>query len=1185
MKKVLMLLLVLFCLFQISEVKAQTYKLTLKRQEGIYYARRGGTLPYKSSQFSIYMFDDNIAYCIEPSKNIETWNYVSTDGYIDLPYSDELKKELELIGYYGREYPGHDNVRYSMAAQALIWEKTGYDSVTFWTEKDEQGEQIDVSSEKEEIMRLVNRHKILPNLPNKVNGYVNKELTIKDSNSVLNDFKIVSSDFNDISIQNNSIKLIPKKIGESKIVIERKKYDNLDTLIFVGENNDSSQTLGRLRFSNKQQAEIKVDVNGIKLLVSKVDEQGNNVSLKNIKFKIKDLSTNSYICQNNDCNFLTNSDGTFITNELLFGRYEIEEDLNQIIKGYIVNKENKIVEINENSQIKWNEANKSFIEVEFSNKKIPTQFTLYKRGQEMISSNNKITYRIKMLENIEFDLFDSDLKYLKTIKTDKNGTAILNDLPVGFYSLKEKTKRDDYVEDNTIYSFELKQYNPNATLVSSWIIIENVLKKGNVEISKIDDDTKVGIPNTTISLYDENDNLILTEDTDSNGKIYIENLSYGKYYLKEIRSHELYELNNEKIYFEIKNDQEIKKITMTNKKIMGNLDVYKTIFDNNTINYKNIGLGGITFKIFDNNNNLIRSIKTDSSGYIKVNSLPLGKYYLIEENSNPSYQNNSTKYYFEIKKDSNNMAIDVKLNIYNYLKKGNLVFYKIDSENNVGIKDTLIGIYDLNNELLLSKKTDNEGKMIIDNLPVGKYYLKELEANYYYQKSNEIIYFEIEENKITEKTMANKKIVGSLEIIKNGENYHFINNSIYYEKGLLHGIEFSLYSDNKFIKDIRCDDKGYIKMDNLPLGKYYVIEKTKLEKYQDNNDKYEFEIKKNSNNEAINVKLEINNFLKKGNLVFYKKDSETKEGIKDTVIELYDANNHLLLTYKTDEKGTITINNLPYGKYYLKEKESNYYYQKSDEIINFEINSNKETIVKEMINKKILGNIEVNKYGEKHFFKDNNIYYEMVPLASIIFDLYDINNTFIKEVKTDNNGYFKISKLPLGKYYLIEKNSNTNYLVNEKYEFEIMKDNNKAIDVKVRINNYLKKGHLEFSKEDLTTGIGIPNTIIEIYNDENQLLFTKETDESGKVIINDLPLGKYYIIEKEANELYQITNEKVLFEIRENEEIVKTKMTNEKKEIEVPKTGKNDKKIVNSFSFLGVIFCLGWYYYERKEAI
>ena len=42
-----------------------------------------------------------------------------------------------------------------------------------------------------------------------------------------------------------------------------------------------------------------------------------------------------------------------------------------------------------------------------------------------------------------FDLFDSNLKYLKTIKTDKNGTAILNDLPVGFYSVKEKTKRED----------------------------------------------------------------------------------------------------------------------------------------------------------------------------------------------------------------------------------------------------------------------------------------------------------------------------------------------------------------------------------------------------------------------------------------------------------------------------------------------------------------------------------------------------------------------------------------------------------------------------------------------------------------------------------------------------------------------------------------------------------------------
>ena len=42
-------------------------------------------------------------------------------------------------------------------------------------------------------------------------------------------------------------------------------------------------------------------------------------------------------------------------------------------------------------------------------------------------------------------------------------------------------------------------------------------------------------------------------------------------------------------------------------------------------------------------------------------------------------------------------------------------------------------------------------------------------------------------------------------------------------------------------------------------------------------------------------------------------------------------------------------------------------------------------------------------------------------------------------------------------------------------------------------------------------------------------------------------MGKYYIIETEAATGYRLSEEKVLFEVKENGEIVKANMTNEKK--------------------------------------
>ena len=41
----------------------------------------------------------------------------------------------------------------------------------------------------------------------------------------------------------------------------------------------------------------------------------------------------------------------------------------------------------------------------------------------------------------------------------------------------------------------------------------------------------------------------------------------------------------------------------------------------------------------------------------------------------------------------------------------------------------------------------------------------------------------------------------------------------------------------------------------------------------------------------------------------------------------------------------------------------------------------------------------------------------------------------------------------------------------------------------------------------------------------------------GKIIIDDLKVGKYYILEKEASTGYVITTEKVYFEVKDNGEI------------------------------------------------
>ena len=83
-------------------------------------------------------------------------------------------------------------------------------------------------------------------------------------------------------------------------------------------------------------------------------------------------------------------------------------------------------------------------------------------------------------------------------------------------------------------------------------------------------------------------------------------------------------------------------------------------------------------------------------------------------------------------------------------------------------------------------------------------------------------------------------------------------------------------------------------------------------------------------------------------------------------------------------------------------------------------------------------------------------------------------------------------------------------------------------------------GSLDFTKLDFSTDETLPNTLIQIYNENDELVFEGRTDENGKITIEELTYGKYYILEKEAPEGYELNTEKMWFEIREDGEIVKS---------------------------------------------
>ena len=219
------------------------------------------------------------------------------------------------------------------------------------------------------------------------------------------------------------------------------------------------------------------------------------------------------------------------------------------------------------------------------------------------------------------------------------------------------------------------------------------------------------------------------------------------------------------------------------------------------------------------------------------------------------------------------------------------------------------------------------------------------------------------------------------------------------------------------------------------------------------------------------------------------------------------------------------------------------------------------------------------KKGKIEFTKKDLVNGEVIP--NTIIEIYTENNELIFTGTTNENGKVVVDELKVGKYYILEKESATGYVItDEKVYFEI-KDNGEI--VKAEMKNKPITGTVEITKQDVSTSEPLPNTLIEVYNDKDELVFSGRTDENGKIIIEELRFGKYYFVEKEAPEGYTLNPERMYFEILEEGEIVKCTMVDEKVVIEVPNTGVDDKHIAEIFGSLLILSGIGVIVYVKKK--
>ncbi|HDR5353722.1 TPA: adhesin, partial [Bacillus thuringiensis] len=248
----------------------------------------------------------------------------------------------------------------------------------------------------------------------------------------------------------------------------------------------------------------------------------------------------------------------------------------------------------------------------------------------------------KKLEGAVFILADAKGNSIHEYTTDKDGLIKVDNLKYGEYQFIEKSSPVGYILVKEPIPFSIKENGKKIELIA-----KNTQAKGTIEITKVDvADGNNKLPGAEFIIYDEQGREVVKGKTNEQGIAKFEKLPAGKYTYKETLAPQGYVINEEIFSFEIKQDGEIIKHIVKDKKIEGSLEITKVdVADGNN------KLPGAEFTIYDEQGKEVVKGKTNEQGIVKFEKLPAGKYTYKETLAPAGYVINEETFSFEIKAD------------------------------------------------------------------------------------------------------------------------------------------------------------------------------------------------------------------------------------------------------------------------------------------------------------------------------------------------------------------------------------------------------------------------------------------------------------------------------------------------------------------------------------------------------